>query len=708
MKRLLFPLVVTTFIFTFGLLAVREASAAGAAGVDILPVASAITVGEQVTLTVVISNATTAVHGFQLQLGYDAAVLTPVAVKPKTNWIGANGRELVCAQPLVGGGQIGIACATTSASCLPGVRDSGAIVELVFAGVGEGSADISIDNATLTGVHLPVGTLNIITPTGATVTVGVPTTVGVARVATQSSNMWWLASMMGGLLVCWVAVVLIRRVNRRVWLLVAIATVTVGGVQVVMGSIPSTNPTDADLDGSGIVDATDLQLIADSWLCQTGDACYDADYDFNGNGVIELLDMTQVGNGACALDAMCVGVDGKSGSGVVPGDALRRVTLNHPAAVCNDGTPAVFYIRPAAETAFEDVWAFHFQGGGACSSQESCEVRYCGTEKYNNGKFSSAYAANTKQGDGIFSQAITNSLRSVNQVFVYYCSSDGWTGRNDDVTLVSDNGLYGTTYQFHGHDIISATFSALMNGETSDDGTVTIGRLDEATEVLVTGTSAGSGGVVHHLDFIAAMFPPTQTNVAGIIDAGTRPLPDDYSGAFAITLTETLLDRYHSGFLTATNGFLDQSCDAMTTPDDRWLCAQNAYVESNHLTTPFFIRMDLRDSLMKNDMVSLGASVPAVANAVRTRLNALTTIQTTAVESSTIGFTPGVYGPNCGQHVGLTDDDWYMTASITATNGTAVTLHDAIQSWLGGTYPGLADTHPASRSLCVEANDKLD
>jgi hypothetical protein len=54
------------------------------------------------------------------------------------------------------------------------------------------------------------------------------------------------------------------------------------------------------------------------------------------------------------------------------GDELQRFTLDHPQAVCNDGTPAVLYVRPATDPALAKVWSIHVQGGGACSSWAGC------------------------------------------------------------------------------------------------------------------------------------------------------------------------------------------------------------------------------------------------------------------------------------------------------------------------------------------------
>ena len=46
-----------------------------------------------------------------------------------------------------------------------------------------------------------------------------------------------------------------------------------------------------DLNGDGVIDQADVDLITAHFNCRTGDACYVAAYDFNGDGVISLPDI---------------------------------------------------------------------------------------------------------------------------------------------------------------------------------------------------------------------------------------------------------------------------------------------------------------------------------------------------------------------------------------------------------------------------------
>ena len=80
-----------------------------------------------------------------------------------------------------------------------------------------------------------------------------------------------------------------------------------------------------------------------------------------------------------------------------PGD-MRKIVINAPGAVCNDGTPAVMYVRAARSGATEpdgpsaNRWAIHLEGGGSCESFEDCGARWCGLGFYTAAKMSSTPA----------------------------------------------------------------------------------------------------------------------------------------------------------------------------------------------------------------------------------------------------------------------------------------------------------------------------
>lgn len=396
--------------------------------------------------------------------------------------------------------------------------------------------------------------------------------------------------------------------------------------------------------------------------------------------------------------------DGRPATG---GDGpLRKFTLSDPSAICNDGSPAVMFIREAANAEFRDRWVFHLQGGGGCGSFEACHARWCSEEdttRYSAGKMSSRWVGEGMNDTGIFLRDPRNPFGDANQVFVYYCSSDVWSGTRSDVVVTSEDGARSYSLHFRGHDIVRAVLAELA----SDDATETLPPLDDASLVLLTGTSAGQAGVLYNLDDLAAELPGAR--VLGVFDAG-----DPYFGDFRPELADMarayLREGYHSGTATPIlwGSFLDASClAALGGGDDEFLCFNTAYVKANHVTTPFFQRLDLRDEAEIGDYMAFGATTEEFAESVRTFLMRLTTLETTAAEAASITRTPGVYGPNCRQHVALTLTPWFGVATIEDASGMDVSFGQALGRWIMGEDIAIIDTHPATSSRCETTTGDL-
>ena len=98
-----------------------------------------------------------------------------------------------------------------------------------------------------------------------------------------------------------------------------------------------------------------------------------------GNGSPDAIDPASVPLvGEVLTPDTCPADSNRPGSGITPGNDLHRVTLDeYPEAVCNDGSPAIAYIRRAATPAAESTWVIFLQFGGACQSWEICRDRWC-------------------------------------------------------------------------------------------------------------------------------------------------------------------------------------------------------------------------------------------------------------------------------------------------------------------------------------------
>ncbi|HSE40683.1 MAG TPA: pectin acetylesterase-family hydrolase, partial [Acidobacteriota bacterium] len=196
---------------------------------------------------------------------------------------------------------------------------------------------------------------------------------------------------------------------------------------------------------------------------------------------------------------------------------LQKITVPNAGArqaVCNDGTPAVYYFRPGKGSGINN-WVIFLSGGGLCYDVASCSER--------NERFPQLMTSNgtpaTFGGSGILSDlsAQNPDFFNANQVAIPYCSSDLWSG---------DRERSGATggYEFRGLRIVRSIISDLRNRQTNN--------LGAANRILLSGTSAGGIGTMIHLDWFASQFPSAQ--VRGINDAGWTP-----SDALSLPIPDT-------------------------------------------------------------------------------------------------------------------------------------------------------------------------
>ncbi len=292
-----------------------------------------------------------------------------------------------------------------------------------------------------------------------------------------------------------------------------------------------------------------------------------------------------------------------------------------PNAVCNDGTLPIYYFQPGSG---DDAgkWVIYFQGGGGCSSDAACRRR----PEAEPGLITSTDLPPTIIPDGILSTLpkVNPDFANYAHVFVHYCSSDGYAGD-------TEREIDGATWQFRGREIVDALFDDLST--RSIDGAPT---LSTATEVFVTGSSAGAMGVHNNLDRIAARFPTAK--VRGLADSvwippgfaaygpGTFDVRPDQSAAFDYAKAAP-----------------DDSCVA-ANPDQPGRCLSEPFVLP-YIETPMFIYADQRDPAL---LGVLGiANPPADEDQER-----YVTRYSTAVRDS-LADVAAYFAPRTGRHTVL-------------------------------------------------------
>ena len=165
--------------------------------------------------------------------------------------------------------------------------------------------------------------------------------------------------------------------------------------------------------------------------------------------------------------------------------------LTDSLARCLDGTLSAFYIEPASDPSNATKFVIYLEGGGECAAQASCSAA---TQSVLG---SSKYFPQTKgfEESVFYASALpSNPFAGWARVYVPYCSQDLHSGTRTS-TSPDTFGLY-----FSGHLIFRAVVDAL----SSQHG------LASATEVILTGASAGGIGAWINTKQVRKNYPPTQ------------------------------------------------------------------------------------------------------------------------------------------------------------------------------------------------------
>eukprot|EP00930_Biecheleria_cincta_P095901 TRINITY_DN87793_c0_g1_i1.p1 TRINITY_DN87793_c0_g1~~TRINITY_DN87793_c0_g1_i1.p1 ORF type:complete len:735 (-),score=80.04 TRINITY_DN87793_c0_g1_i1:136-2340(-) len=212
---------------------------------------------------------------------------------------------------------------------------------------------------------------------------------------------------------------------------------------------------------------------------------------------------------------------------------LHSLGPDHPRARCMDGSPMTYYVAPSSGAAGRGKWLLYFQGGGWCSGASTlsnlpgyspsedaghpdlCEQRARG---YHGSSSDDRQSRDFSQ-RGFLSgnPAINPMMYNWNRVLLRNCDGTLFLG-NADMSASAAGGML----HLRGHDNALAVVQALLEKH----------GLDEATEVVLAGCSAGGVAVVMLADELrriiqaavaARMGPLRQVFVVSLADSGIFP-----------------------------------------------------------------------------------------------------------------------------------------------------------------------------------------
>jgi hypothetical protein len=431
-----------------------------------------------------------------------------------------------------------------------------------------------------------------------------------------------------------------------------------------------------------------------------------------------------------------------------------------PDALCNDGTGAILYFRPYRGEANRDRWVISLRGGGACNNAGACAARWCSCETMQlcpHATETTNFSLNNMSGGGLRSldgngvqsreHGMENPLADYNHVQLVYCSSDAWRGTVRGVTYTATHPRTGApvTYTVHflGARILDADLRTLRQDGvpalvyTADGGRVAMPDLDEASEVVFVGDSAGGNGLIQNLDYLADTLRANRTGcaggancpprVSGIIDAVVGPdmarldFTDSIGAPFGVTSYDGYTASLAANPQTAT-GRRDESCvrwHRAMEPGTESRCLDHNHVIRHHVMTPFVLRMALYDALISKTYENLGLADPmrgpfvrdamgvptTFANALRPEMQALPDLAMSAEERMSVRVAPGVFAPGCFNHDTIHEDTEVFQATITPTGGRITRFFDVFTPWYAGMTPAAAvSVDPMRRdSFCPPA-----
>lgn len=298
----------------------------------------------------------------------------------------------------------------------------------------------------------------------------------------------------------------------------------------------------------------------------------------------------------------------------------RRTVSTDPLAVCNDGSPAVYYVREGSQTN-SDKWMIHLKGGSACTNWEDCNERWLKQKRLMTTTV--GWRSKIKE-DGIFSPdpQYNPTYFDWNHVYIAYCSSDVWSGdaemtcdsSKDSNCPTSPNYRWhnGQKIQFRGKRIVQSVIKELRQESpfNASNQNIQMPDIDRAKYVLFAGGSAGSAGMRHNLDWVANELKSNNqaVTVRGIADSGFSwskgAVYKKYSCEYPDT--ENLSSPVYDFWGKPET---DASClaAAKASGDNPAVCMNTSYMmgcnkqQQGYIETPFFVYMDQTDGLtMKN------------------------------------------------------------------------------------------------------------
>ena len=281
-----------------------------------------------------------------------------------------------------------------------------------------------------------------------------------------------------------------------------------------------------------------------------------------------------------ALAALCVAFFAEGAAGGGAPAPIVRLPLSSGAA-CLDGSPYVFY---HARNASSTRWSVYFGGGGWCYNETLCADRAAsklGTSTLQPpvGECACPYFG----ADGAPAAAQCNCVSLV------YCDGASFSGFRQDPWPVAGHpspaSSSSSSSSSSGGTITQLMFRGLRNLDAALEYLAGEG-LGDATEVVVTGGSAGGLSTFLHADRVAAAAPKAKVRALPVVGYFLDHRPETMGGG-AADYRASMEHVVAMQNVTGGSGALSTACLA-AHPTERWRCFMSPYAQA-FVETPFFM-----------------------------------------------------------------------------------------------------------------------
>jgi hypothetical protein len=308
-------------------------------------------------------------------------------------------------------------------------------------------------------------------------------------------------------------------------------------------------------------------------------------------------------------------------------------------AVCLDGSAPGYYIGRGSGSG-ADKWILHQGGGGWCDTAADCLER-------SRGVFGSSSYWNSSVDivGGIFSddEAVNGEFYNWNVVYLGYCDGGSFAGYLEDPLEVDGTKLY-----IRGRPILLALIEHLMqNG------------MQNATDVILTGCSAGGLATFLHADLVSSLLPE-DVSYKAMSDGGYFLNIPAVNGLMLYEFYMRTVFALHN-----TSGGSDSDCAAHFSGAEGWKCLFAPFT-FEFIKSPIFVLNSLYDTAQLAGILGLDCLPPDCDDQQQ-----FVTQLAPALDSSA-----GIFADSCLIHCQTLEDKPWATYAVGGK-----TMREAFEDW---------------------------